>query len=511
MRPYQPLLSAFFLAALAAAQTANTSAKPAPELKPAEQRLPDLKPVEKTAEIQTGGRALKYKSTAGYLPVTNDNDEIEASLFYVAYTLEPATPAGQRPLTFCFNGGPGAGSVWLHLGAVGPKRVLMNEDGALPPPPYRLAANPYTWLDRTDLVFIDPVGTGFSRAKSAEAAKKFYSLRGDIDSVGQFIRKYLGRYQRWASPLFLAGESYGTTRAAGLAGHLVEKGVGLSGVILISTVLQFQTIFFARSNDLPYPLFLPTYTAIAWYHKKLAADMQKDLQRAIAESRRFAGGEYLTLLQKGDALTADERQNAAAQMARLTGLSRTYLNRSNLRVNTLGFMKELLRDEGRTVGRLDGRLLGTEPNQAADHPEFDPSLVAIRPPYTSVMSQYAREDLGVETDQDYQALNDSIGSQWDWGIAQSGGQGYADTSQALRAALDKNPHTKVFVGAGYYDLATPFLAAEYSLRHMGLDSRLKKNIRWAEYEGGHMMYTHVPSLIKLKKDIDDFYSFALKP
>ncbi len=505
------LISAFLLAALAAAQTVNAPAKPAAEPKPAEQKLPDQKPVEKTGEIQAGGRTLKYKTTAGYLPITNDNDETEASLFYVAYTLEPATPAAQRPLTFCFNGGPGAGSLWLQLGAIGPKRVVMNDDGTLPPPPYRLAGNPHTWLDRTDLVFIDPVGTGYSRAKSAEVAKKFFGLRGDIDSVGQFIRKYLSRHQRWTSPLFLAGESYGTTRAAGLAGHLVEKGVGLNGVILISTILHFQTSRFARGNDLPYPLFLPTYTAIAWYHKKLAPDLQKDLQKAIAESRRYADGEYLRVLQQGDALSAEERKRAAGQLARLTGLSPTFVGRSDLRVPIFAFTKELLRDQGRTLGRLDGRLQGTEPNQTAERPEFDPSLAAIRPPYTSAMSQYAREELGFETDLEYYALGGGISSPWDWGLAQSGGQGYADTSEALRAALDKNPHTKVFVAAGYYDLATPFAAADYTLRHMGLDASLKKNIRWAEYEAGHMMYIHLPSLVKLKKDIDDFYSFALKP
>ncbi|MBI1792393.1 MAG: peptidase S10, partial [Acidobacteria bacterium] len=331
------VLCVLVLAAGVSAQTPTPPAKPAPP------PLTETKPVIKTHELKLNGRTLKYRSTTGLMALKADNGEIEASLFYVAYTLDPAPAAAERPLTFCFNGGPGAGSLWLHLGAIGPRRVRMNDDGSLPPAPYKLAPNEATWLDRSDLVFIDPVGTGFSRARSPEDAKKFFGLNGDIESVGRFVRLYLNENKRWSSPLFLAGESYGTTRASGLAGHLVDKGIALNGVILISTIMNFQTARFARGNDLPDLLFLRTYTAIAWYHKKLPADLQRDLKKAIDESRRFASGPYVQALQKGDTLTPAERKQTLDQLVRLTGLDRSWIDRADLRIEIGRFCKELLR------------------------------------------------------------------------------------------------------------------------------------------------------------------------
>jgi carboxypeptidase C (cathepsin A) len=495
------LLGLAIAAVLSAQPPATPAAKPA-----AAPPLAETKPVVRNHELAIGGRTLKYKSTTGLMALKADNGEIEANLFYTAYTLDPPSPHGRRPLTFCFNGGPGAGSVWLHLGAIGPKRVRMNDDGSLPPAPYQLVDNPFTWLDRSDLVFVDPVGTGFSRARSPEIAKKFFGLEGDIESVGRFIRLYLNENKRWSSPLFLAGESYGTTRASGLAGHLADRGIALNGVLLISVIMNFQTARFARGNDLPYLLFLPTYTAIAWYHKKLAADLQKDLKKAIDESRHFVNTTYVQALQKGDTLTPAERKQTLDQLVRLTGLERGWLERADLRIEIGRFCKELLRDRGLNVGRLDGRLTGTDSSRTGERPEFDPSLTAIRAPYTETMNQYAREELGYEDHREYYALGGGITAPWDFGVQ---GQGYADTSDALRTSMQKNPHMKVFIASGYYDLATPFHATEYTVSHMGLDAKLAKNIRWAEYESGHMMYIHVPSLAKFKQDVDGFYAFAL--
>lgn len=491
--------------------TAVFAQTPAPAPQPAQRRnLAEIAPITREHEIRTAQGTLKYHSTVGMMPLRNEAGEIEASLFYVAYTRLPkAADEASRPLTFCFNGGPGAGSLWLHLGAIGPRRVRMNDDGSLPPPPYKLEDNAATWLDKSDVVFIDPVGTGFSRAKDRETAKKYFGLRGDVESVGTFIRQYLNQSKRWTSPLYVAGESYGTTRATALSKWLLDHGVGLNGVMLVSTIMNFQTARFARGNDLPYALFLPTYTAIAWYHKRLPADLQQGgLTKAVAEAKRFAGGDYQLLLYKGDQLTAEERKRGIDQLARLTGLSKAFLEASELRVEIQHFCKELLRDQGLSVGRLDGRLIGRVGGALAETPEFDPSLTAIRPPYTSLMEQYARQELGwAQDDREYFALGGGVTSPWDWGIAGAGfGQGFADTSVDLRQAMERNPHMRVLVASGYYDLATPFHAVEYTVAHMGLEPELRKNFTWTEYEAGHMMYIHVPSLQKLKADVDKFYA-----
>ncbi len=468
--------------------------------------LTEMKPVTRDQELMVRGKALKYRSTTGMMPLKNEQGEIEAQLFYVAYTVEGAN----RPLTVCFNGGPGAGSLWLHLGAIGPQRAAMNDDGSLPPAPYKMVPNESTWLEKSDLVFVDPVGTGFSRARNQDTARRYFGVRGDIESIGTFVRNYLNQTKRWNSPLYVAGESYGTTRAAGLSQWLVDHGIALNGVMLVSTVMNFQTLRFQRGNDLTYATHLPTYTAIAWYHKKLGPELQKDLRKAVEESRKFASGDYQALLFKGDTLTAEERKRGLDQLVRLTGLSREFLDRSDLRIEIQRFTKELLRDRGLTVGRLDGRLTGSEGSPTAETPSFDPSLTAIRPPYTAVMNQYAREQLGWEEEKEYYALGGGITSAWDWGISQNGGQGYADTAENLRAALERNPHMKVWIAYGYYDLATPFHAVEYTVSHMGLTPALRKNIKWTDYEGGHMMYIHVPSLKKLKTDVDQFYDETKK-
>jgi carboxypeptidase C (cathepsin A) len=384
----------------------------------------------------------------------------------------------------------------------------MLDDGNLPPPPYELVDNPHTWLEQTDLVFIDPVGTGFSRPAKPELGKKFWGVKQDIDSVGTFIRRYLSRVERFSSPLFLAGESYGTTRAAGLAGWLVDKGIALNGVVLISTVLSFQTLRDAPGNDLPYPLRLPTYTATAWYHKKLPPDLQNaDLQKALRESRDYALNGYPLALAKGDRLTIEERRSAIDKLARLTGLEKRYLDLSDLRVDVQHFTKELLRNEKRTVGRLDSRIKGVESNGVGETVQADPSMTAIRPPYTSLINDYARSELGFKTDLEYFSLGGGITSPWDFGPA---GGGSAETGTALRSAFERNPYMRVMVANGYYDMATPFFATEYTLAHLGLDATARSQVTVHEYEAGHMMYIHKPSLEKLSHDVRAFYGLALK-
>ncbi len=469
---------------------------------------PEPAPIETHHTIAVNGRTLSYTVTTGRLPLTNEEKgEVEAHVFFVAYTLDrpEGTPASTRPLIFVFNGGPGSSSVWLHLGAVGPRRVLMQDEGWMPAPPYRLVDNPHTWLDLADLVFIDPVGTGFSRAVKPELNQQYWGLYGDLQAVGEFIRLYLTRYGRWASPLFLAGESYGTTRAAGLAGLLVDRGIAFNGIVLISTTLNFQTLEFEHGNDLPYALFLPTYTATAWYHHRLPADLQeKPLRAVLDEVEAWAGSEYLIALAKGDRLTDSERQAVVKKLARYTGLEPRYIEGTRLRIEIMRFCKELLRDQGRTVGRLDSRFRGLDALAVTERPEFDPSYTAIMPPYTAMLNDYVRRELGYETDLEYQTLSFKVNLQWQWDQGR-----YADTSEALRSALARNPYMKVFVAAGYYDLATPYSATYYTLSHMNLAPEQRANIQTAEYEAGHMLYLDLRSLAKLKTDVAGFIATAL--
>src|SRR5208337_398579 len=328
-----------------AEQTASASA-PVPEEKAkatekgkeSKEKEEEKPPVVTHHEIRSGGKALKYTATVGLMPLKNADGDTEAHIFFMAYTLDNAPAGAHRPLTFCFNGGPGSSSAWLHMGAIGPRKVKLQSNGGMPRPPFELEDNQETWLDRTDLVFIDPVGTGYSRPAKKELGKKFWGVKGDIESVGQFIRLYLTRYERWTSPLFLAGESYGTTRAAGLSGYLIDNGIALNGIVLVSTVLNFETLEFAKGNDLPYVLYLPTYTATAWYHKKLPPDLQgQDLPKILPEVEHWAGNDYALALAKGDQLTDAERGAVAAQLARYSGLSTAYILREPARVKQWEF------------------------------------------------------------------------------------------------------------------------------------------------------------------------------
>jgi carboxypeptidase C (cathepsin A) len=460
-------------------------------------------PVVRQHEVTAGGNTLRYRSIAGLTALKNAKGEIEAHIYSTAYVLEGVKDPAKRRLVFAFNGGPGSASVWLHLGAIGPKRVRMNDDGSMPAAPYRIEPNEATWLDEADLVFIDPVGTGYSRAASPEIAKKFFGLRGDIDSVAEFIRLWLTRHQRWLSPIFLAGESYGTTRAAGLSRRLVDQGIALNGIALVSTILNFQTVSFDKGNDLSYALILPTYTATAWYHKRLSADLQKDLRAVLKESESFALGDYLDALNKGDRLSAAEREAVVKRLSRLTGLEPRYIDRADLRVALSQFRAELLRARNLVPGRLDSRLTGPGLRAISESPEFDPSMTAIRPPYTAAWNHYVRAELGYENDAEYYILGGGIGP-WEWDAPNR----YADVSDSLRGAMSRNPFMKIYIGQGYYDAATPYFAAWHTLDHMGLAPELRKNIRQHEYESGHMYYIHVDSLRRMKKDIASFLDWA---
>jgi carboxypeptidase C (cathepsin A) len=441
------------------------------------------------------------------MPLKNAaSGESEARIFFIAYTIDGAAPR-TRPLMFSFNGGPGSASVWLHLGALGPRRVKMLDDGLMPPPPYELVDNDQTWLDQTDMVFIDPVGTGYSRAAKQELASKFFSVNGDIESVGEFIRLYLGRYERWSSPVFLVGESYGTTRAAGLSNWLFDHGVGLNGILLISTVLNFQTIRFANSNDLPLVLILPSYATTAWYHKRLPALLQsKTVEQVAHEAQQFAVNEYMPALLKAGSMSAAERGAVAEKFSQYTGLSKDFVDRNNLRVELGEFNKELLRDRRRTTGRLDSRFTGIDRDAAGDNPDGDPSMNAIRPPFTSAFNDYVRRELGFKSDLEYYILGGGISTPWNWNTS----TGYADTSTPLKDAMAKNPYMKIFIGSGYYDMATPFFAAEYTIASMNLDPELRKNIHFAYYPSGHMMYIEKNSLKKLKDDATAFIGLSIR-
>ncbi len=461
-------------------------------------------PVVTRHEIEAAGKRLQYTVSAGMMPYRNRDGVHEANVFVQAYTLGTEQGDPKRPITFVFNGGPGSSSVWLHLGGLGPKRVRMEAEGWLPQPPFELVDNDYTWLDRTDLVFIDPVGTGYSKALKPELNARFHEVDGDIASVGEIIRLYLSRHGRWASPIYLAGESYGTTRAAGLAGHLAEHGIALNGVILISMIFNFLTHEFHPGNDLPAVLFLPTYTATAWYHKRLPADLQaKPLREVLKEAEAFATGAYSQALFKGDSLSAAERKRVLRNLARFSGLSETELDASNLRIDIHRFCKALLRDERRTVGRLDSRYVGIDGTPVQENPEYDPSMIAIRLVYTSTFNQYIRQELGYATDEEYQILN---GLEWGWG---SGRDGYPNTSEPLRQAFAKNPYMKIFVALGYYDLATPYFAALHTLDHLGLDPTQRDRIVTADYEAGHMVYVRFDDLVKLERDVEAFIDDTL--
>lgn len=470
------------------------------------------KPVSETSSrtahtITINGDEIHYHVTTGTIILTEEDvDEGEkqkASIFYVAYTKDEASLT--RPVTFSFNGGPGSSSVWLHMGLLGPKRVLMTDHGEPIGPPYKTVDNEFSLLDKTDLVFIDPVSTGYSRTVPKEKPDQFHTIQKDIESVGEFIRIWTTRNERWSSPKFLIGESYGTTRAAGLAGYLHQRlGMYLNGIMFVSSILNFITASFDEGNDLPFVLFLPSYTATAWYHKKLSPELQKDLKTAVETARSFAMKEYALALMQGNQLRDDERNKIIQKLSEYTGLSQDYIAGTNLRINIHRFCKELLRTEGVTVGRFDSRLKGFDRDNVGETHEIDPSYAAILGPYTSAMYDYVRRELKYETDLPYEILK-SLYQTWKYDNYQNN---YVNTAKDLRIGFQLHPDLKIIVCNGYYDLATPFLATEYTFDHIPLPVNQQKKIKMTYYEAGHMMYLHKESLGQLAFDLHKFIDEA---
>jgi len=506
MTRFKTLLIALASAALAGAASAAEHESDRAGQAPAAE---SFEAVATTHEARVGGRAVRYHATIDATAIPGEDGETAATIFSTAYTLAGDRAPGSRPITFVFNGGPGSSSVWLHMGALGPRRVVMSPEGEALPPPGAVQDNPHSWLDLTDLVFIDPVGTGFSRPEGEAEQADFSGVRQDAESVAEFIRLYLTEHDRWLSPKFLAGESYGTTRAAALSKVLLdEHNITLNGVFLISAIMDFSTARFSPGNNLPYALFLPTYTATAWFHERLPADLQRrDLDDVLGEVREWARGDYWLALAQGSRLSPAEETRVAQRLARYTGLGEDYVRRTNLRVSIGRFTKELLRSEGRTVGRLDSRYAGVDRDGVGETYDHDPSFAAILGPYTAAFRDYVSRELGLDRTEKYWILNWNIG-RWDWNYG-GGNNSFVNVAESLRETMTKNPHMLVHVAAGYYDLATPFFAAEYTVDQMLLPPELRENVVIDHYRGGHMMYVRDADLEKLKDDAANIYERAM--
>ncbi|MGB3442177.1 MAG: peptidase S10 [Actinophytocola sp.] len=460
--------------------------------------------------LTTARGKLDYTATTGRVVLRKevltegkfDGHLPKAEVFLTAYTLDDAD-AATRPVTFAFNGGPGSSSVWLHLGLFGPRRVVSGDAGALASPPYGMVDNAESLLEHSDLVFIDPVGTGYSRAAKSEKPGDYHGFEADIESVGEVIRLWTTRNGRWLSPKFVAGESYGTTRAGGLAQHLQQRrGMYLNGLILISAVLDFASLDFTTGNDLPYVTFLPTYAAIAHYHG-LHGD--RELADVLADAEDFASRDYPWALSRGSRLSEEERAAAVARYAALTGLSEDYVDRVDMRVEHVRFYTELLRHRRQVVGRLDGRFTGWDPDYGREHWENDPASNALMGAYTAALNHYVRAELEYPNDLPYEVLNETANEAWSYKEFENS---HVTVTDRLGTAMRTNPHLKVHVASGYHDGATPYFATEHVLAHLQLPAELRANIEVAYYEAGHMMYAHEPSRIKQSNDIAEFVRSA---
>ncbi len=517
-RSLKPLL-VLGLVILAGLCGAFLSGQQPPEKKAAAPAIPSLldKPFSVSRHtVAVGGRPIAYTATAGALAVNKPNEQPGARIYFTAYTQDGVKDLSARPIAFIFNGGPGSSSIWLHMGAFGPRRVRMTDEGFPVKPPFGLEDNEHSLLDAADLVFIDPVMTGYSRPLQGEAKTQFTGVGEDVASVGEFIRLYVTRFDRWVSPKFIIGESYGTTRAAALSGFLQNRtnGMYLNGIVLISSVLDFQTLEFMPGSSLAYILYLPHYTATAWYHKKLAPALQaRPVADVLADARDFAANEYAAALFKGNRQTKEEAARIADKVASFTGLNRSYVLASNLRIRHERFVKELLRSDFETVGRLDSRFKGRDADAAGETYDNDPSMAGIQGAFSTMLNHYLRTELQFKEDIPYAVF----GNVYPWNFLSTpspeafpggGGRGMGgmtlNVAEILQAAMRDNPDLQVLVANGYYDGATPFFASEYTFSQIGLNREFQSRVRFTYYEAGHMMYIHKPSIMKLKTDLAEF-------
>ena len=458
-------------------------------------------------EGEFGGAKVAYTATAA--TQIFEVNEKKAEFFYVSYT-QDETEASQRPILFCFNGGPGSSTVWLHLGLFGPKRMEFDADGFKVGMQGKLIDNEYSILDVADVVCVDAIGTGFSTTVKKKDEEEFHHFKHDVEAFSHFIVHYLNDNGRWASPKYLAGESYGTLRGAAIANDLLTThGVEFNGIVFISTILNYQTsaidvknYMVHPGNDLPFALYLPTYAATAWYHQALSEKHQgRPLRELLDEVEGFALGGYWTALAQGDRLDDASRNEIASKLAEYTGLDEEYLDRYDLRIHIIRFCKELLRDQRRTVGRIDSRYTGIDRVADGDNMEADPSTDVTGPVATSALNAYLRDELGFEAEKIYKIMSMKINERWNMEDFKNR---YVDTSEKMRELMSRSPRTKVLVANGYFDLATPHFATEYTFSHMGLDPELRENVRMEYYEAGHMMYVHLPSLERLAGHLRDF-------
>jgi carboxypeptidase C (cathepsin A) len=489
------------------------------EEKPAEkkaEKAPESAPPKEESSvtehtIRIGGQTIPYKATAQTILLKNDKGEPEALVYSTAYTRTDVKDSSKRPIAFLYNGGPGSSSIWLHMGAFGPRRVVTVNAEATPPAPYKIEDNADCLLDKADLVFIDPVGTGFSHAVGKAQDKDFWGVDQDVKSLAQFISIYVTRNNRWNAPKFLIGESYGTFRSAALGNYLQEHdSMYLNGIVLISSVLDLGTISFYPGSDAAYIYYVPSYAATAWYHKTLK-DQPDNLEAFIDEARKFAYGEYASALIKGDKLTDAEKADIAEKLSRFTGLSTDYLIKANLRVKLGQFMEELQRSKGLVTGRLDARFSGPNYDPLAEFAPYDPQETAITAPFVAEFNTYVREDLKFGQDKTYEVESEGAARGWDWKRQGRRGEffpGAPNVEQDLIEAMISNPHLKVEVENGYFDLATPFLATEHTMDHLGLQTNLRKNIKLQYYNAGHMMYLHDEDLAKLKSNVANLIDSA---
>lgn len=493
MRP--SLLVLALLTGLAAAQEKPA---PPPEAKPEAAKEKPAEPVTRDGSVTIGGKKIDYQVTTAKLVIEKDDGSPRASIFHVSYLKKDAGDLAKRPVLFAFNGGPGSSAVWLHLGTLGPKRVELPGDGTQAPvPPARLVPNEFSILDVADLVFVDPVSTGYSRIEKNGKPEEFHGVEGDVESLGDFIRRWVTENQRWSSPKYLLGESYGGIRVAGLSSQLQSRyGMSLNGVVLLSSLLDFRTLSSSQGDDLSFQVFLPLYTSVAHFHGKLEGDRDA----LVKEAREFAAGEYALALLAGSNLDAAKRQAIAEKLSALTSLPAAMFLEANLRIDPTRFRGELLRKEGKVLGRFDARVAWPTTDAASDYAGYDPSFSLALGAYSTTMLSYLGGELGWKEDSPYEILTGKV-RPWKMGD----GNGHVNMSGRLASAMRDNPHLRVLVMGGLADLATPPDGIAYSLSHLlDLSETARKNIVYTEYEAGHMFYLNPPDLAKGRKDLVDF-------